>query len=96
MPFQITWRPAALEQLFDLVDHVAQHDPLAAADLYEDIFHAPDLLTRDPVVVHKNSPYVVGQREIVVRPNYIVLYELDEVAMLATVTAVYHARQQRR
>ncbi|WP_295371091.1 type II toxin-antitoxin system RelE/ParE family toxin [uncultured Pseudacidovorax sp.] len=95
MPFQVLWLPQALENLADLVEQVAAHDLLAAADLYDDLWHAPDSLTRTPVVIHKPSPFVAGQREIVVRPNYIVLYELDEVAMTATVTAVYHARQLR-
>lgn len=96
MPFQVAWRPSALEQLSALVEYVAQHDVLAAADLYDDLWHAPDPLTRNPVVVHKISHYVAGQHEIVARPGYIVLYELDQAEMLATVTAVYHARQQRR
>jgi plasmid stabilization system protein ParE len=95
MPFRVVWRPTALDQLAELVAYVAQRNPLAAVDLYDDLWHAPDSLTRDPVVIHKKSPYVKGQHEIVARPSYIVLYELDKEKMLAVVTAVYHARQQR-
>ena len=95
MPFQVIWQRDALDQLFDLVDQVARHDILAATRLYEDLWHAPDPLTRVPMAVHKNSPRVDGQHEIVVRPNYVVLYELNAARMQATVTAVYHARQQR-
>jgi plasmid stabilization system protein ParE len=95
MPFRVVWRPAALDQLIELVAYVAQRNPQAATDLRDDLWHAPDSLTHNPVIIHKHSPYVEGQHEIVVRPNYIVLYELDKEKMLATVTAVYHARQRR-
>lgn len=82
--------------LANLVERVASHDAVAAQALYNDLWSAPNPLTKDPVVVHKPSQFVKGQREIVVRPNYIVLYELEKSAMLAHITAVYHARQQRR
>lgn len=95
MPCHVTWRPHALEQLAELVERIAEHDLAAARRLHDDLWQAPDPLTKDPMVVHKPSPFVEGQREIVVRPAYIVLYELDEVTKTATVTAVYHARQQR-
>lgn len=95
MPYQVIWRPDALEQLAELVEHIAAHDLAAARRLHDDLWQAPDPLTKDPTVVHKPSPFVEGQREIVARPSYIVLYELDDGTATATVTAVYHARQRR-
>jgi plasmid stabilization system protein ParE len=95
MAYQVDWRQGALDELASLVFAIEEVNLSAAAALRYDLEHAPDPLKRTPPVVHKKSAYVQGQHEIVARPNYIVLYELDKLTMLATVTAVYHARQRR-
>ena len=45
MPYQVTWRPNALEQLADLVEKVALHNTSAAQSLYDDLWKAPNPLT---------------------------------------------------
>jgi len=44
--------------------------------------------------LYRSSPFVPGQREIVVTANYIVLYEVDDARRRVTVTNVAHSRMK--
>lgn len=94
MPYQVTWRPQALEQLIECIEYVGLRNPQAAAALYERLRSSVDPLAEFPELFAR-SRFVAGQREIVVHPNYIVLYEIDHARQWVEVTAVTHARRLR-
>jgi plasmid stabilization system protein ParE len=79
---QVRWQEAALEDLVQIVDHIAQDAPLAAERFATDIFAKTDLLADTPYLgaicssyrkarqlIHKNYIiyYTVHRRDVVIR-----------------------------
>jgi len=90
-PVRIVWRPEARADRIKLMEYIAQDSPLAAIELDDEIEAKVDALLAHPKL-YKVSPRVRGAREMVVRPNYIVLYELAGVDIV--VLNVVHAARQ--
>lgn len=88
---RIVWRPEARADRMAIMEHIAQDSPLAAIDLDDEIEIKVDALLAHPKL-YKVSPRVRGAREMVVRPNYIVLYELAG-ADIVVLNVVHAARQ---
>jgi addiction module RelE/StbE family toxin len=72
-----------------IFDHIAQDNPGAAIAQDEDFMAKAELARQTPS--HYKPGRVKGTREIVVRPNYVLVYRV-EGDMLA-VLRVLHARQ---
>jgi toxin ParE1/3/4 len=88
---RVEWLPQARDQLLSIVRHISQDSPQAAVELAQLIRARADTLSTYPN--RYRAGRVKGTRELVVRPNYIVVYRVagDEVVVLR----VRHARQQR-
>lgn len=86
----IAWSAAALDDLDNITDYIADHDGQAAIAMHK--------LIESSVLPASDYPYlykpgrVPGTREIVAHPNYIIVYEVraDHIEVMA----VLHARQE--
>lgn len=87
---QIVWSSEATDDLRILIKYVSQRNPPAASRML--------MLLENAITPAVEHPYlfrvgrVAGTREIVVHPNYILVYRVD--VGLLKVVRVLHARQQ--
>jgi len=86
----LEWRPAARADLLAIVDYISDDNPDAAAQLKDEIEARVMQLPIQPKLYRLGR--VSGTREMVVRPNYIVVYSED--AQAVKVLRVLHAAQQ--
>jgi addiction module RelE/StbE family toxin len=89
-PTRIVWRPEARADRIAIMEYIARDSPLAAIDLDEEIEDKVDMLLLHPKLFKVGR--VAGTREMVVRPNFIVIYELHGTHVI--VLNVIHASQQ--
>jgi toxin ParE1/3/4 len=74
----VEWRQAARDDLRSIIDYIASRNPAAALKLWEEIEAKVRRLAHEPRLYRTGR--VAGTREMVVRPNYIVVYaETPEV-----------------
>jgi toxin ParE1/3/4 len=86
----LQWRPAAIADLLAIIDYIADDNPTAAQALKDDVAAKVSHLAEQPRAYRTGR--VTGTREMVVRPNYIVVYTEDDSAV--TILRVLHAAQQ--
>jgi toxin ParE1/3/4 len=86
----VEWRPEARISLWEILTRISYFNPVAAFDLGEEIEHAASALPEHPYLYRHGK--ILGTREIVVHPNYIVVYRviLEKIEILD----VLHARQK--
>lgn len=86
----LEWSALAIADLFAIIDYISDDNPDAAQGLKDEIDDKTSRLPEHPQM------YRVGRvdetREMVVRPNYIVIYAEDGIAV--TILRVLHAAQQ--
>ena len=87
---RLTWRPMALADRDDIMVYIAQDNPVAAIDLDLE-FEAKAENARLRPKLYK-AGRVKGTREIVVRPNYVMIYRVT--GDVVEVLRVLHAAQQ--
>ncbi|MEM5312339.1 type II toxin-antitoxin system RelE/ParE family toxin [Paraburkholderia sp. JHI869] len=87
----VEWLPRAVEQLLSIIDYVSEDSPAAAVALGQSIREKTTMLATYPT--RYRTGRVRGTREMVVMPNYIVVYRIagERVQILR----VRHARQRR-
>jgi toxin ParE1/3/4 len=87
---QIQWQPEALQSLDDIAVYIGQFSLASADELVDHIESAVNQLPLYPYLYRVGR--VDGTREMVVHPNYIVVYrvELDCIR----IARVLHSRQQ--
>ncbi|WFE77199.1 type II toxin-antitoxin system RelE/ParE family toxin [Roseinatronobacter sp. S2] len=85
----IDWKAPALADLSTILDYVADANPTAAIALLDEIDAKVEQLAEHPKLCRPGR--VPGTRELIVRPNYIVVYA--ETASTITVLRVLHAAQ---
>lgn len=89
MTLSLVWSRAARQDLREVTDYIAERNPAASRRLNAPIRSTAEQLPARPLLYRPGR--VVGTREAVVHPNYILIYEVtDRVRILA----VQHARQQ--
>jgi len=86
---ELEWKAAAVADLMAIVDYISDDNPTAALALLEEIQSKVAQLPAHPKRCRPGR--VEGTRELVVRPNYIVVYA--ETATAVTVLRVLHAAQ---
>lgn len=86
---ELEWKAPAVADLMAIVDYISDDNPDAALALMEEIQNKVAQLTAHPKRCRPGR--VEGTRELVVRPNYIVVYA--ENAAAVTVIRVLHAAQ---
>jgi len=75
-----------------IFDHIAKDNPAAALALDEAVEAQADNAALSPKLYKPGR--VPGTREIVVRPNYIMIYQVDDESGTLCVLRVLHAAQQ--
>jgi toxin ParE1/3/4 len=85
----LEWRDVARADLLAIFDYIADDNPDAAQRLKDEIEVKVAKLPDHPKL-HRPGR-VAGTREIVVRPNYLVIY--TENAEVVTILRVLHAAQ---
>ena len=86
---ELEWKTPAVADLMAIVDYISDDNPNAALALMEEIQSKVAQLTAHPKRCRPGR--VEGTRELVVRPNSIVIYA--ETAAAVTVLRVLHAAQ---
>jgi addiction module RelE/StbE family toxin len=86
----VEWRAQASADLFDVLSYIADRNESAATSLAEAIEQATSQLPQHPYLYRLGR--VEGTREIVVHPNYLVVYRVGSITI--EIVAVVHARQQ--
>ncbi len=86
---ELEWRQAARDDLRSIIDYIASENPAAALALWEEIEAKVSRLPEAPKIYRRGR--VDGTREMVVRPNYLVIY--SETSKTVTVLRVLHAAQ---
>ena len=85
----VEWRPLARAQLGEILDYIGDRNIVAASELYQNIQAATSALPQHPYLYRFGR--VPGTREIVVHPNYLVVYRVTDRIEILT---VLHARRQ--
>ncbi|OSP53725.1 type II toxin-antitoxin system RelE/ParE family toxin [Pseudoruegeria sp. SK021] len=85
----LDWKAAAIADLMAIVDYIADDNPDAALAVMDEIHTKVARLPAHPKSCRTGR--VQGTRELVVRPNYIVVYA--ETPAVVTVLRVLHAAQ---
>ena len=86
----IIWSDEARSNLLAIVHYVAERNPTAAIELGQAIERSTWPLPEHPHLFRPGR--VRGTREIVVHPNYIVVYRVELACI--KVLSVLHVRQQ--
>jgi toxin ParE1/3/4 len=86
---ELEWRQAARDDLRSIIDYIASVNPAAALALWEEIEAKVSRLPEAPKLYRQGR--VEGTREMVVRPNYLVIY--SETPETVTILRVLHAAQ---
>lgn len=86
----LEWKAVAVEDLMAIVDYISDDNPAAALSLMDEIQAKVAHLTEHPRRCRPGR--VPGTRELVVRPNYLVVY--TEKPAMVTVLRILHAAQQ--
>jgi addiction module RelE/StbE family toxin len=85
----LEWKASAVADLMAIVDYISDDNPDAAIALMDEIQGKVEQLPAHPKRCRPGR--VNGTRELVVRPNYIVIY--TETPAVVTVLRVLHAAQ---
>jgi toxin ParE1/3/4 len=86
----IRWNAKALDELTSIAGYIAQVNPIAAEGLQEAIEASVLPLSEHPYLYR--SGRVAGTRELVVHPNYIVVYRV--LTEHVEIVGVLHAARE--
>ena len=89
---QLVWRPMALADREAIMEYIAQDNPVAAADLDAEFEATAESARQRPTLYRAGR--VTGTREAVVRPNYVMVYRVENAGKTVAVLRVLHAAQQ--
>lgn len=89
---QLVWRPMALADREAIMEFVAAENPAAAVAL-DDQFEAKAEQARQRPTLYKPGR-VKGTREIVVRPNYVMIYAVEKEPCEVVVLRVLRTARQ--
>ena len=87
---RVRWRPVAEADRDAIVEHIARDNPLAAIELGDAIERRVAGLPENPKLYRTGR--VRGTREMVVHPNYVVVYRIARGAI--EVLRVLHSARQ--
>ena len=85
-----SWKPAALADRRGIIEYIARDNPLAAIELGDLLIAQAEQLDQHPTSGRIGR--VKGTRELVVHPNYILVYRI--VGKTVEVLRVKHAAQR--
>ena len=85
----VKWRPQALTALAEIINYIEQYNVVAASKLHHTIVAATEDLSLMPYRFRQGR--LPATREMVVHPNYVVIYQIKECV---EVIDVLHTSQQ--
>ncbi|EFW77467.1 MULTISPECIES: type II toxin-antitoxin system RelE/ParE family toxin [Pseudomonas syringae group] len=85
----VEWRPEARAELWSILNYITDQNPMAAERLNQTIEASTTALPQHPYLYRLGQVY--GTREMVVHPNYVVVYRVTDRIEIVN---VLHARQQ--
>tara|TARA_R100001143_G_C3263046_1_gene88646 strand:- start:260 stop:550 length:291 start_codon:yes stop_codon:yes gene_type:complete len=85
----LEWKATAIADLLAIIDYISDDNPDAAQSLKDEIEQKTTRLPEHPQMYRIGR--VEGTREMVVRPNYIVVYA--ESTETVTILRILHAAQ---
>lgn len=71
------WTPRALQDLGDVISHIAEDNPEAAAELADQVIRVVETTLSDQPHIGRPGR-VDGTRELVIRPSYILVYRVKQ------------------
>jgi toxin ParE1/3/4 len=86
----VRWSDEAIGDLVEIVSYIEVRNRSAAQRLHDDIVQTVERLPQMPFLFRPGR--IPGTRELVVRPNYIVVYKVGEPVI--DVLRVLHASRQ--
>jgi len=86
------WNPKAYEDRAAIMEYLAEDDPLAALELDELLEERAAALPAHAELYRQGR--VAGTRELVVAPNYVLVYRLRPAEDIVEILRVLHARRQ--
>lgn len=86
----VRWTEKAAEDLAAVIGYIEERDPIASLRLHDDIVQTVERLGYMPFLYRPGR--VPGTREVVVRPNFLVVYQVGDGVL--DVLRVLHARRQ--
>ena len=89
---QVIWLPRAEANLLQIVEHIAEDNVDAAIALAKLIRARAGQLSEPPTLFRKGR--VRGTREMVVHPNYLVVYRVHAKGKRVEILRVLHAARQ--
>jgi addiction module RelE/StbE family toxin len=75
-----------------IMDYIARDNPAAAIELDEEFEEKAELARQRPTLYRPGR--VRGTREIVVRPNYIMVYRIEDEGATVTLLRVLHTARR--
>ena len=87
----VVWATEAEEDLLNIIQFIGERNPSAAERMAELIKESTWPISEHPMLF-KRSTRMLGCREIVVHPNYILVYKIGMAQV--EVLRVLHSRQQ--
>ena len=91
---RLEWKPIAEEDLAGIIDFIAEDSPASAERLAADLRAKAEKMREHPDMYRLGSRR--GTREMVVHPNYIVIYRVLKKAGVVEILRVKHAAQKRK
>ena len=92
MTLALHWHPKAREDRAAIMDYIGQDDPLAALEPDERLAERAAALPARAELYRQGR--VAGTRELVVAPNYVLVYRIRPADNIVEILRVLHARRQ--
>ncbi|MBR8297486.1 type II toxin-antitoxin system RelE/ParE family toxin [Burkholderia cenocepacia] len=92
MTLALHWNPKAYEDRAAIMEYIAEDDPLAALELDELLEERAAALPAHAELYRQGR--VDGTRELVVAPNYVLVYRLRPAEGIVEILRVLHAGRQ--
>ncbi|MDR6501570.1 type II toxin-antitoxin system RelE/ParE family toxin [Burkholderia sp. DN3021] len=92
MTLALHWHPKACEDRAAIMDYIGQDDPLAALELDERLEKRAAALPARAELYRQGR--VAGTRELVVAPNYVLVYRIRPADNIVEILRVLRARRQ--
>ncbi|WP_321939430.1 type II toxin-antitoxin system RelE/ParE family toxin [Burkholderia cepacia] len=92
MTLALHWNPKAYEDRAAIMDYIGEDDPQAAIELDELLEQRAATLQARAELYRQGR--VAGTRELVVAPNYVLVYRIRPAEGIVEILRVLHARRQ--
>lgn len=92
MTLALHWNPKAYEDRAAIMDYIGEDDPQAAIELDELLEQRAATLPARAELYRQGR--VAGTRELVVPPNYVLVYRIRPAEGIVEILRVLHARRQ--